>query len=213
LPPISNCDAGIAGGVATGSNAAPDLPPSRHSFHGTRRENGTSAGPTPPKVTAVLDAAGADTSILSLESTQTPQALTPLELGQNEDPRWFGVQLACRRTPSIPTRCSPRYFQPATACTPLFDGSGTAGQALRLGGLEEDVGAAATSPVISHYYDSPIIKRVSVDETRSFSRQASNPQDVAEPGRSMAIEITTSWWFGTAIPFGSRAPGPSAPST
>jgi len=179
--------------IDTGSNAAPSnlttKPSILYTVPAARRDK---PQPDAPKVTARRHDAGADTSIPSLESTQTLRPLTPLELGQHEAPRWFVVQLALSDDAFDPDALPHLdIFSLYRLYTVIGLDQGRLVHALRLGFFGEDVGARAVASYLAAYYDAPIIKRVSVAERDRFADQRVEARkDVGATGRHLAIEIT-----------------------
>jgi hypothetical protein len=144
---------------------------------------------------------------ISLENTQTLRPLTPLELEDQGQLRWFVIELAL----------SDHAFDPATI--PNLDifllyrlysvadvDEGRPVNALRLGFFGEEMAARAVAGYLTTYYDKTKVKRVSVAERERFSVQRLDARkDVDGTGQHSVIELTSE----RAVP-GDRAV-PKAP--
>jgi SPOR domain len=128
--------------------------------------------------------AGADTDAV--------RALQVLELEEDEDWRWYVIQLSVAEEP----------FDPATLPNLDIFGvyrlysvagivDGRIWHALRVGFFAEQSAAAAVAGYLAAFYDKPVIKRVSAAERERFAEKSLEPRkDVGTTGKQAVIEIT-----------------------
>jgi hypothetical protein len=105
-----------------------------------------------------------------MDSTQTVRALTPFELAQGEASCWFAIQLMLREEP-IDAEQVPNL--PIFAEYRLYSVTGLEQDrvmhALRVGFFSTELAAEAVAGYLGSYFDSPVIKRVSIAERERFA--------------------------------------------
>jgi hypothetical protein len=125
-------------------------------------------GPSPPQGTP--QSADARPGAPLIDSTQTVRALTPLELADGEASGWFAIQLMLREEP-IDAEQVPNL--PIFAEYRLYSITGVEQDrvmhALRVGFFSSGLAAEAVAGYLGTYFDSPVIKRVSIAERERFA--------------------------------------------
>jgi hypothetical protein len=116
--------------------------------------------------------AAADSSsshIPDLDSTQTIRALTSAELNDEQQEKWFAVQLAASEQP-VNLDAMPRLdiFEAYRLYSVATAGSGKIIHSLRLGFFKEAVSAEAVCGYLKTFFGSPSVLRVSVAEHTRF---------------------------------------------
>jgi hypothetical protein len=128
---------------------------------------------------------------LSIDSTQTIRALTPLELADDQSSRWFSIQLALSEEPIDPEHVpSLDLFGEYR----LYSVTGLDHKrilhSLRLGFFSSELAADAVAGYLRGFFDSPSIKRVSVAERDRFAEQGVTARkDIGETGVHAVIEL------------------------
>jgi hypothetical protein len=117
----------------------------------------------PPRIIGSL------TSLPELDSTQTIRALTSAELDDEQQEKWFAVQLAVSEQP-VNLDAMPRLdiFEAYRLYSVATAGSGKIVHSLRLGFFKEAVSAEAVSGYLKTFFGSPTVVRVSVAEHARF---------------------------------------------
>jgi SPOR domain len=144
------------------------------------------AAPAPPRPVARAE------QHLSIDSTQTIRALTPVELQAEGSRPWFVIQLAQAPEPfdpdSVPNLDIFSVYR--LYCVADIEGNQIL-HSLRVGFFSEEIAAKAVASYLGEYYDKPAIKRVSVAERERFAdQQIEARKDVGATGRHAVIEIT-----------------------
>lgn len=128
--------------------------------------------PTPatasrPAVTAT--SRGLDMALPELDSTQTIRALTSTELSDENQEKWFAIQLAVSDQP-VNLDAMPRLdiFEAYRLYSVATAGSGKIVHSLRLGFFREAVSAEAVSGYLKTFFGSPSVMRISVAEQLRF---------------------------------------------
>jgi len=142
---------------------------------------------TPPRI---AQSASAQAGAPVLDSTQTVRTLTPLELADGEASRWFAIQLMLREEP-IDTEQVPNLG--IFAEYRLYSVTGLEQDrvmhALRVGFFSSELAAQAVAGYLVAYFDSPVIKRVSIAERERFAATGlAARKDVGASGVHAVIE-------------------------
>jgi hypothetical protein len=147
--------------------------------------------PIPPP--RIAQSASAQAGTLLMDSTQTVRTLTPLELADGEASRWFAIQLMLREE-SIDAEQVPKLgifteYQ-------LYSVTGLEQDrvihALRVGFFSSELAAEAVAGYLVAYFDSPVIKRVSIAERERFADTGlAARKDVGASGVHAVIELAT----------------------
>jgi len=128
-----------------------------------------------------------------MDSTQTVRTLTPLELADGEASRWFAIQLMLREEPidaeQVPKLGIFTEYQ-------LYSVTGLEQDrvmhALRVGFFSSELAAEAVAGYLVAYFDSPVIKRVSIAERERFADTGlAARKDVGASGVHAVIELAT----------------------
>jgi hypothetical protein len=147
--------------------------------------------PIPPP--RIPQSASAQTGAPSMDSTQTVRTLTPLELADGEASRWFAIQLMLREQPidseQVPKLGIFTEYQ-------LYSVTGLEQDrvmhALRVGFFSSELAAEAVAGYLVAYFDSPVIKRVSIAERERFADTGlAARKDVGASGVHAVIELAT----------------------
>jgi hypothetical protein len=148
-------------------------------------------GPSPPPGTP--QCAGARPGAPLMDSTQTVRALTPLELADGEASCWFAIQLMLREEP-IDAEQVPNL--PIFEEYRLYSITGLEQDrvmhALRAGFFSSELAAEAVAGYLGTYFDSPVIKRVSIAERERFADTGvAARKDVGSAAMHAVIELAT----------------------
>ena len=147
--------------------------------------------PNPPPGTP--QSAGARAGAPLMDSTQTVRVLTPLELADGEASCWFAIQLMLREEP-IDAEQVPDL--PIFAEYRLYSITGLEQDrvlhALRVGFFSSELAAEAVAGYLGTYFDSPVIKRVSIAERERFADTGvAARKDVGTAAMHAVIELAT----------------------
>src|SRR5256886_1527911 len=171
---VAETDANLR--VAPGEDSGADS----GSLQGRSAENG-----------ALLDSADAHQKSASaqagdpvIDSTQTVRRLTPLELADGEGSCWFAVQLMLREAP-IDAEQVPNLgiFSEYRLYSVTGLEQDRVMHALRVGFFSSELAAEAVAGYLVAYFDSPVIKRVSIAERERF----------ADTGLAARQDVGASW--------------------
>ena len=148
-------------------------------------------GPSPPPGTP--QSADARAGAPLMDRTQTVRALTPLELADGEASCWFAIQLMLREEP-IDAEQVPNL--PIFAEYRLYSITGLEQDrvmhALRVGFFSSELAAEAVAGYLGSYFDSPVIKRVSIAERERFADTGvAARKDVGTAAMHAVIELAT----------------------
>jgi hypothetical protein len=129
---------------------------------------------------------------VTIDSTRTIRALTPLELQDSEASHWFVIQLMlseeeieAEHVPNLDIFDEYRLY-----CVAGLDQDRVM-HALRLGFFSSEVAAQAVAGYLGTFFDSPDIKRISIAERERFAdRRVRAAKDVGAAGTRSVIEIS-----------------------
>ena len=147
--------------------------------------------PIPPP--RIPQSASAQAGAPLMDSTQTVRTLTPLELADGEASRWFAIQLMLREEPidaeQVPNLSIFTEYR-------LYSVTGLQQDrvmhALRVGFFSSELAAEAVAGYLVAYFDSPVIKRVSIAERERFADTGlAARKDVGASGVHAVIELAT----------------------
>jgi hypothetical protein len=124
-----------------------------------------------------------------LDSTQTIRALTSAELNDEQQEKWFAVQLAASEQP-VNLDAMPRLdiFEAYRLYSIATAGSGKIIHSLRLGFFKEAVSAEAVMGYLKTFFGSPSVLRVSVAEHARF-KDAPVKKVSAEKQEAKVVEL------------------------
>jgi hypothetical protein len=128
-----------------------------------------------------------------MDSTQTVRTLTPLELADGEASRWFAIQLMLREEP-IDAEQVPKLgiFDEYRLYSVTGLEQDRVMHALRVGFFSSELAAEAVAGYLVAYFDSPVIKRVSIAERERFADTGlAARKDVGASGVHAVIELAT----------------------
>jgi hypothetical protein len=128
-----------------------------------------------------------------MDSTQTVRTLTPLELADGEASRWFAIQLMLREEP-IDAEQVPKLdiFSEYRLYSVTGLEQDRVMHALRVGFFSSELAAEAVAGYLVPYFDSPVIKRVSIAERERFADTGlAARKDVGASGVHAVIELAT----------------------
>ena len=128
-----------------------------------------------------------------MDSTQTVRTLTPLELADSEASRWFAIQLMLREEP-IDAEQVPKLgiFSEYRLYSVTGLDQDRVMHALRVGFFSSELAAEAVAGYLVAYFDSPVIKRVSIAERERFADTGlAARKDVGASGVHAVIELAT----------------------
>jgi hypothetical protein len=125
-----------------------------------------------------------------LDSTQTIRALTSAEMEDEQQDKWFAVQLAVSDQP-VNLDAMPRLdiFEAYRLYSVATAGSGKIVHSLRLGFFKEAVSAEAVSGYLKTFFGSPTIMRVSVAEHGRFKDPPSAKKPPAPAHEANVFEL------------------------
>jgi len=147
--------------------------------------------PIPPP--RIAQSASAQAGTLLMDSTQTVRTLTPLELADGEASRWFAIQLMLREEP-IDAEQVPKLgiFTEYRLYSVTGLEQDRVMHALRVGFFSSELAAEAVAGYLVAYFDSPVIKRVSIAERERFADAGlAARKDVGASGVHAVIELAT----------------------
>ena len=151
-----------------------------------------------------------------LDSTQTIRTLSPAELNDENQPKWFAVQLAISEQP-VNLDTMPRLDIFAAYClySVAVMEEGSIRHALRLGFFKEEMSADAVSGYLKTFFPTPKILRISAAEHKRFAdppprKPAPRPDNVVklDEARDRAHKPATP----TAAPTAPAATKSAAPA-
>ena len=147
--------------------------------------------PIPPS--RISQSASAQAGAPLMDRTQTVRTLTPLELADGAASRWFAIQLMLREEPidaeQVPNLCIFTEYQLYTVTGLEQD---RVMHALRVGFFSSELAAEAVAGYLVAYFDSPVIKRVSIAERERFADTGlAARKDVGASGVHAVIELVT----------------------
>lgn len=175
---------------------APVAPPAPH------KPAPIAAAKTSPVVAPrALQAPGAAAYVPELDSTQTIRALTSAELHDEQQEKWFAVQLAASEQP-VNLDAMPRLdiFEAYRLYSVASAGSGKIIHSLRLGFFKEAVSAEAVCGYLKTFFGSPSVLRVSVAEHGRF-KDAPIKKTNGEKHEAKVLELSN-----------ARSPRPAVPT-
>ena len=147
--------------------------------------------PNPPPFIPQSASAQADAPVI--DSTQTVRRVTSLELADGEGSCWFAVQLMLREEP-IDAEQVPNLgiFSEYRLYSVTGLEQDRVMHALRVGFFSSELAAEAVAGYLVAYFDSPVIKRVSIAERERFADTGlAARKDVGSSGVHAVIELAT----------------------
>ena len=135
-----------------------------------------------------------------LDSTQTIRALTSAEMEDEQQDKWFAVQLAVSDQP-VNLDAMPRLdiFEAYRLYSVATAGSGKIVHSLRLGFFKEAVSAEAVSGYLKTFFGSPTIMRVSVAEHGRFKDPPSAKKPAAPAHEAKVVELNNARTTARAV--------------
>jgi len=135
-----------------------------------------------------------------LDSTQTIRALTSAEMEDEQQDKWFAVQLAVSDQP-VNLDAMPRLdiFEAYRLYSVATAGSGKIVHSLRLGFFKEAVSAEAVSGYLKTFFGSPTIMRVSVAEHGRFKDPPSSKKPAAPAHEAKVVELNNGRTTGRPV--------------
>jgi hypothetical protein len=125
-----------------------------------------------------------------LDSTQTIRALTSAEMEDEQQDKWFAVQLAVSDQPvNLDAMPHLDIFEAYRLYSVATAGSGKIVHSLRLGFFKEAVSAEAVSGYLKTFFGSPDIMRVSVAEHARFKDPPSSKKPAAAAHEAKVVEL------------------------
>lgn len=123
-----------------------------------------------------------------LDSTQTIRALTSAEMEDEQQDKWFAVQLAVSDQP-VNLDAMPRLdiFEAYRLYSVATAGSGKIVHSLRLGFFKEAVSAEAVGGYLHTFFGAPTVMRVSVAEHARFKDPPSSKKPAAPPAHEAKV--------------------------
>ena len=123
-----------------------------------------------------------------LDSTQTIRALTSAEMEDEQQDKWFAVQLAVSDQP-VNLDAMPRLdiFEAYRLYSVATAGSGKIVHSLRLGFFKEAVSAEAVMGYLQTFFGSPSVMRVSVAEHGRFKDAPSTKKPAPAPAHEAKV--------------------------
>ena len=179
---------------AAHTGAAATTPPASAAWEPVRRApHAYSATPAPVPAFLLRPVEQLNTPLPSLESTQTLRPITPLELENEDEARWFVIQLSLSEEPFNPdTLPNLDIFNEYRLYSVAGPDQDRLMHALRLGFFAESVAAGAVASYLAAFYEHPTVKRVSAAERERFAeRRMEARKDIGATGRHAVIEITS----------------------
>jgi hypothetical protein len=137
-----------------------------------------------------------------LDSTQTIRALTSAEMEDEQQDKWFAVQLAVSDQP-VNLDAMPRLdiFEAYRLYSVATAGSGKIVHSLRLGFFKEAVSAEAVGGYLHTFFGSPTVMRVSVAEHARFKDPPSSKKPAAPPvHEAKVVEINNARTARPVVP-------------
>jgi len=124
-----------------------------------------------------------DTPVEDVDSTQTLRALTPLELTDDNQSKWFAVQLVLSEEPTkIESLPHIDIFDEYRLYSISGIDQAKFMHSLRMGFFSAESSAEAVAGYLRTFFDGAVVKRVSIAEHERFSeRRAKAPKPEAEP--------------------------------
>ena len=142
-------------------------------------------------LSGVPQSATAQAGIPSMDSTQTVRALTPLELADGEASRWFAIQLMlCEERIDAEQVPNLDIFNEYRLYSVMGLDQDRVMHALRVGFFSSALAAEAVAGYLAAYFDTRVIKRVSIAECERFAdRRVAAGKDVGATGVHAVIEV------------------------
>jgi hypothetical protein len=125
-----------------------------------------------------------------LDSTQTIRALTSAEMEDEQQDKWFAVQLAVSDQPvNLDAMPHLDIFEAYRLYSVATAGSGKIVHSLRLGFFKEAVSAEAVGGYLHTFFGSPTVMRVSVAEHARFKDPPSSKKPAAPAHEAKVVEL------------------------
>ena len=141
------------------------------------------APPAPPAAPAIKRPVVIfDAPVEDMDSTQTLRALTPLELNDDSQSKWFAVQLALSEDP-VKVESLPHIdiFDEYRLYSISGIDQGKFLHSLRLGFFSAESSAQAVAGYLGASFEGAAVKRVSIAEHDRFAERKAKPVKKAEP--------------------------------
>ncbi|MGH8189477.1 MAG: hypothetical protein ACREUC_23170, partial [Steroidobacteraceae bacterium] len=147
-----------------------------------------------------VSAAASSSYVPELDTTQTIRALTSAELNDEQQEKWFAVQLAASEHP-VNLDAMPRLdiFEAYRLYSVATAGSGKIVHSLRLGFFKEAVSAEAVCGYLKTFFGSPTVLRVSVAEHTRF-KDAPLKKANGEKHEAKVVELNNARATRPAVP-------------
>jgi hypothetical protein len=161
----------------------------------------TAAKPTAAISTPAAIRITSSAPLPELDSTQTIRALTSAEMEDEQQDKWFAVQLAVSDQPvNLDAMPHLDIFEAYRLYSVATAGSGKIVHSLRLGFFKEAVSADAVSGYLKTFFGSPSILRVSVAEHARFKDPPSSKKPAAPPAHdAKVVELNNARTTGRPI--------------
>ena len=161
------------------------------------------AKPAAPAIPPPIRITGSTASPPELDSTQTIRALTNAEMEDQQQDKWFAVQLAVSDQP-VNLDAMPRLdiFEAYRLYSVATAGSGKIVHSLRLGFFKEAVSAEAVMGYLHTFFGSPTVMRVSVAEHARFKDAPSTkkPLPAAPVHEAKVVELNNARTARPVVP-------------
>jgi len=126
-----------------------------------------------------------------LDSTQTIRALTEAELNDENQDKWFAIQLAVSDQPmNLDAMPHLDIFEAYRPYSVAAAGSGKITHSLRIGFFREHVSAEAVSGYLKTFFPSPSVVRISAAEHARFKEPAEKSAPTSESGEGNVVAIS-----------------------
>ena len=170
------------------------------------------SAPEQPKVAQGAKPRAPGISLPELDSTQTIRALTTAELSDEEQEKWFAIQLAVSEQPvNLDTMPHLDIFEAYRLYSVASAGGGKIHHSLRLGFFREEVSAEAVSGYLKTFFPTPTVVRISIAEQTRFKDAPSQKPDKAPKAEANVIDLNHSRAARPAVPVVTDiAPAPEA---
>jgi hypothetical protein len=148
------------------------------------------AKPAAPVMPPVRITGSSSAPLPELDSTQTIRALTNAEMEDQQQEKWFAVQLAVSDQP-VNLDAMPRLdiFEAYRLYSVATAGSGKIVHSLRLGFFKEAVSAEAVMGYLQTFFGSPSVMRVSVAEHARFKDAPSTKKPAPPVHEAKVVEL------------------------
>lgn len=131
--------------------------------------------------------------LLAVDSTQTLRALTPIELAEDQQSKWFVVELAVADSAFHPEDVlNLDIFAEFSLYSTIRLDQGRDLHALRLGFFTDPSAAQTVAAYVRRYFDAAVVKRVSIAERQRFAEGQVVARKISEAtGVHEVIELSS----------------------